>query len=423
MKSLAEIEGEIVAALKAGAADVLKDQLEHHTDSFFATLRKVRPILHIPNGPVFVTLFQDVQEVLSRPEVFNVTYAPKMDPSVGPFMLARDGGTINERDKGIMRAMLRREDLPRVRKTVAGLAEAAVREGRKDGRLEVVAAVSRKVPVQLTGAYFGFPGPDLASMLRWSRATQYDMFHNYTSDAAIHADNVRAGTEMKAYLAGLVAERRAAIDGGQVSDDVLTRLLKSHFPAEIEFGDERLIANMMGLLVGGIETTSQAIVQILDQFLDRPDALAQLKTAVAANDDATIFQACWEALRFNPINPFVARVCSASYEIAAGTPRATRVEPGTPVFPATRSAMRDEREIPNPDEFRLDRPAYHYMHMGYGLHTCLGDHVSTVQVPEIVKQIVRAGDISRLDGPEGQIDVNGGPFPERFSIKLGPAQH
>jgi hypothetical protein len=129
MKSLAEIEAEVVAALKAGAGDVLKDQLEHHTDSFFATLRKVRPILHIPNGPVFVTLFQDVQEVLSRPEVFNVTYAPKMDPSVGPFMLARDGGTINERDKGIMRAMLRREDLPRVRETVAGLAAAAVRGG------------------------------------------------------------------------------------------------------------------------------------------------------------------------------------------------------------------------------------------------------------------------------------------------------
>jgi cytochrome P450 len=129
MKSLAEIEAEVVAALKTGAADVLKDQLEHHPDSFFATLRKVRPILHVPNGPVFVTLFQDVQEVLSRPEVFNVTYAPKMDPSVGPFMLARDGGTINERDKGIMRAMLRREDLPRVRETVAGLAAAAVRAG------------------------------------------------------------------------------------------------------------------------------------------------------------------------------------------------------------------------------------------------------------------------------------------------------
>ena len=416
---LNNVEDRVLSALKEGNGKVIKDLIEHETDGFFATLRRVRPILHIPNGPVFVTLFHDVQEVLSRPEVFTVRgYARSMDPSVGPFMLARDGTTINERDKGIMRAMLRREDLPRVRETVGRLAAAAVREGTVDGRLEVVGALSRMVPVQLTGEYFGFPGPDVATMMRWSRATQNDMFHNYTDDKTIRGDNIQACTEMKAYVTGLVAQRRAELDRGEGGDDVLTRLLKSRFPAEIEFDDERVIANTIGLLVGGVETTSQAIAQIIDQFLDRPDAFAELEKAVDADDDTTIFQACWEALRFNPINPFVPRVCVSGYQIASGTPHATRVEPGTVVFPATHSAMHDEREIDSPEEFRLDRPRHHYMHMGYGLHTCLGDHVAAVEIPEVVKQLVRAGQIGRGDGPDGRIDFQGGPFPERFTVTL-----
>ena len=101
--------------------------------------------------------------------------------------------------------------------------------------------ISRMVPVRLSGEYFGFPGPDVETMMRWSRATQNDMFHNYTDDPAIRRDNIQAGTEMKAYVTRLVAQRRAELDRGQGGDDVLARLLKSRFPAEVEFDDERVI--------------------------------------------------------------------------------------------------------------------------------------------------------------------------------------
>ena len=419
MKFLKTIEEKLAAAIKQGGGELLQDLIENHTDEFFATLRRVKPILKIPGGPVFVTLFDDVQEVLSRPEVFTVKgYAPKMDPSVGPYMLARDGTTINDRDKGIMRAMLQREDLPRVAELSARLARDAIRQGVQGGRLEVVANLARKVPVQLTGEYFGFPGPDLATMMRWSRATQYDMFHNLDNDERIHQENVQAGREMKTYLTGLVQERRAEPERDPERDDTLSRLLKSRFPEAIGFDDERLLTNMMGLLVGGVETTSQAVVQIIDQFLDRPEQMAGLRQAAAAGDDQLVFQYCWEALRFNPINPFVARLCEADYVLASGTLRETPIEAGTLVLPSGRSAMHDERELEHPEEFRLDRPPYHYMHMGYGLHTCLGDHVGRAQIPQIVKQLVLAGSIRRVAGAEGKIDFAGGPFPERFVVEL-----
>lgn len=87
-------------------------------DAVFSELRAIRPILTIPGNPhlVIVTRAVDVRDVLNQWFVFTVhPYAAKMDPSVGPFMLARDDSEINERDKSIMLAVMPRSDLPRVR--------------------------------------------------------------------------------------------------------------------------------------------------------------------------------------------------------------------------------------------------------------------------------------------------------------------
>jgi cytochrome P450 len=112
--------------------------IANHPDLLFAIIRNTIPNLALGRtGPVFVTRFPDVQEALSRPDVFNVTYAPMIDPSLGPFMMGRDCTEINQRDKGIMRAFMRMEDLPSVRQKVCQLANdaaaaaaRAVAEGR-----------------------------------------------------------------------------------------------------------------------------------------------------------------------------------------------------------------------------------------------------------------------------------------------------
>jgi cytochrome P450 len=396
------------------AAKFLKWMIAKHPDALFALIRRVRPNLALgAAGPVFVTRFPDVQEALSRPDIFNVTYAPMMDPSVGPYMLGRDCTEINQRDKGIMRAFMRMEDLPAIRQKVRSLANASVeKQLYTQNQIEVVGTLSRLVPIQLTGEYFGFPGPDLASMFRWSRATQYDMFHNLDNDPKVHQDNIDAGQEMRAYLTQLLPQRREQLKNGAPLDDVFSRLLKSHFDDSIGFGDERIITNMMGTLVGGIETTSAAIVQLLDQLFKRPKILKEAIDVANNNDDHLMYRYCWEALRFNPVNPFVVRHCRTDYRIAKGSLRAATIKAGRTVLISTRSAMRDGLQLPAPSGFAIDRPESVYMHLGYGMHTCLGDQISRIQVPEIVRRILQIPGVR----PAADIDYAGGPFPERYPI-------
>lgn len=186
----------------------------------------------------------------------------------------------------------------------------------------------------------------------------------------------------------------------------------------IGLDEERVIANTIGLLVGGVETTSAAIVQVLDELLARPVQFDAARGAAVVGNDDLLAQYVWEALRFHPINPFVVRFCEQDYMLAADTARKSLVKAGTVVLASARSGMMDDREINTPEEFRLGRPDYQNMHFGYGYHTCLGDQVSLVQIPAIIQRLLLCKNLRRAAGPDGQVDFQGGPFPEKFVLQF-----
>jgi cytochrome P450 len=388
---------------------------------FFKELRENRPILRTP-AFTLVTRFPDVTEVLSREKVFTVRlYQPHMEPVVGPFMLARDATPLNWREKGIMQAVLKPEDLPWVREAAGRIADEALDAAASEGRIEAVSRLGRFVPIRIVGDYFGFPGPDLASMYRWSKATQSNMFKNLQNDPALHEAALQTGREMKEYLTGLLAEKRAGAEpsDGDPPQDTFSRLVRTQLPPELGFDDERILSNVMGLLVGTGETSSQAIVQSLEQILLRPEVHSVAARAAEGDDMAAFDAYVWEGLRHNPINPLIFRLSVEDYTVAAGTERQAVIPAGTVVFACTASAGFDEAVVQEPEEFRIDRPDFISFHFGYGHHACLGRYVGSVVVPEVVRRVLLRPNVHLLPPPEGQIDFQGGPFPESFWFGFG----
>ena len=347
-----------------------------------------------------------------------------MDAAVGPFMLARDASPLNWRDKSIMRTAMPLDDLPQVRAMVRSLT-GEILDKLASGSIDVVNDLGRRVPVRLCGEYFGFPGPDESSMLRWSKATQADFFKNLARDPAIHSDSVQAGLEITTYLKTLLATARQSLSkSGTVSNPailntVVFRLLQTIFPNSLGFDDERLVANIVGLMVGSVETTSQAIVQSLDQILRRPSVQKAAVQSAKSDDDTTLDAIVWEALRFDPINPLVFRFVERDCIVASGTNRQSMLRAGSIVFACTASAMHDAGELPDPDLFVGGRPSHHYLHFGYGQHECLGKCVASMMIPEVIKQILRCQGIGLLPNGESVIDFAGGPFPEHYKIAFG----
>lgn len=383
----------------------------------FAGLRSMMPVVVLP-GFAVVTKYADVVEVLRDDLDFGVTeiYAAKMQATSGAFFLGMENTPQYQRESAIARQAARPADLDRIRALVSSTADELIRAAAPSGRLDAVGGFSRLVPARVVSEYFGVPGPDLATQLRWMRTIFWEIFIDFGNSAPVRDAAAASSREMAPYLMRLIAQRRNEIAAGRAAgDDVLTRLVRMQGDAATHLDDDGIRRNIGGIVVGAVDTTSKAVANALDQLLDRPDALAAAQQAARAGDDTLVGAYIFEALRFNPQNPFLLRHCRNAHVVGKGTPSEKQIPKGVTVLAATLSAMFDGSIVASPDEFRAGRPPENYLHFGAGLHTCFGELINRVQIPTMMKSLLKLRNLRRAPGPDGTM-VSEGPFPDRLIV-------
>lgn len=409
------------AAADADKFPLVRRWMDTQPLPFFKELREKRPILVTPKCTL-VTRFDDVREILTMYKVFTVKpYVPKM----ANYLMMHDDDALHTREKSLMQFMLNRDDLPRVRNMVADIAKGIL--SRSNNQIEIVNDFCRMVPAKLVEKYFGLTGAKSADLIEWSYWNQYDTFHNQPFDLAspelsqqIIDRHNETSKKLESYITMLIAKRLFAVKAEKLTfstiirlqDDIVTRMLRTSFAKELDFDIKRLGLNAGGLLIGAIETTSQAVAQVLQYIFQHPEWLATAKTAAQKEDPAEFDGIVWEALRFVPITPYLFRTTASDYTAAKGTHYETVLRAGTYVLPVTLSATFDERAFESPEEFIPHRNWYNYFHFGFGSHECLGRYVGMVMIPEMVRQVFLKKDIE----PKGNIDYKSGPFPESYQL-------
>ena len=158
----------------------------------------------------FVARHADVVELLERDEEFTIAEinGARTARDNGPFVLSMDRGPVHDREKALLNAAMRREDIGFVREFVAK--EAAILLGglREKGRVDVVADLARVVPLRVIDVYFGVSAPSPPAMQHWLRALFWDLFLNLSDDPAVIAEAVRSFGDLRPYLKTMVARRR-----------------------------------------------------------------------------------------------------------------------------------------------------------------------------------------------------------------------
>lgn len=386
----------------------LKAHLIQYPEPIFAILRRIQPILLIKNYAL-VTRFEDVEEVLARDEVFQVTYGQKMKVVTGGqnFFLGMQNSPEYTRDVSHMRSVIRREDIPDriapfVQKTASDLVAAA------GGELDVVTQLSKTVPSRWIADYFGCPPPSEQQLEDWASAIFQYLFADLNNDSTVAQAATKAASEVRLWLDQTIATRKAK---GESKDDVLGRCLLLQNAGLPAMDDISIRNNLLGLLVGAIPTTSKCCAQALDQLFERPEQLKGAQAAALADDDALLARYVFEALRFNPNNPILARITAEDYPLAKTSLHGKTIPKGTQVFAATQSAMFDNRVVEEPNEFLIDRPEYLNLHFGYGLHACFGQYVNRVQIPGILKPLLKRPGLRRA----GNLQY-AGPFPSSLLV-------
>ena len=361
---------------------------------------------------VVLTRCHDVIDVLERDQEFTIAQinGARMDGAHAPFILGWDRSAQYDREVAILRRAVGPADLVALRGLVAQHGEDAINAARGTGRIDLVGSLARVVAMRTVGDFFGTPGPNEQTMMRWMRVLFYQLFLNRSNDVNVTRCS-RFADRLRDYLTALITERKKNLNSG--SDDLLSRLLKMQSGPGDSLDDDGVRRNLSGLIVGAVDTTSAAVAQALDQLLDRPDELAAARAAANADDLDTVSKYVFEALRFNPQTAGLLRYCADGATI--GERSVTAVPAQSTVILATLSAMFDPEAFEDPGAFRIDRAHAPYLHFGAGLHTCFGRAINSVQIPQIAATLLKQPGLRRVGRA-----LYDGPFPDRLIVEFTP---
>ncbi len=340
--------------------------------------------------------WSDVESVLSRDLDFRI--APingrRIDEVNGPFVLGLDRGAQMVTERPQLYAAVAAIDLDNVRALVSREADRLLDDAvAAHGRLDVVNGYARLVAARTARQIFGLAGPTEMDLMRVIRAVFHHTFLNLGGDESVRERALAAAHELKQWFMDEIARRNTqAIK----IDDVIGRLLALRASDPDALDDDGVRRNVAGLLVGSIETTATAVGKIVKMACADRALLGRVKRDL--DDPARMIGWCNELLRFWTHNPILLR--RAETDVSLG---GVAIPAGSTVVAFTQAAMFDPSRFPHPGRLDPGRPAPLYRHFGGGLHPCAGRAVNDVQIPELVRRVLKREVVHanrpRYDGP------------------------
>jgi cytochrome P450 len=199
-------------------------------------------------------------------------------------------------------------------------------------------------------------------------------------DPTLVEPGTTAFAELQAYTTALVEAERA-----RPGDNLLGQIIQAHVD-EGGYTPEAVTVAVIGLLLGGFETTVQLLAATVTALLLHPDALRRVR-----EDPALATAAFDEALRWATPTAGLYRLVKRDTTIA-GTPIAA----GGMVYLAIAAAHFDAAVYPDPHQFRLDRPGTH-LGFGAGPHYCVGAPLARLESRAALSALLDACPRLRLD--------------------------
>jgi len=260
---------------------------------------------------------------------------------------------------------------------------------------EFVTAVAKPYPSLTITAVLGAPAQDASSLHEWSTwvQRQFDIRALATDRPRIE----RATVEVYEYVEALLGKRLA-----DPADDLLSTLLAAEMEGE-KLSHAECVNLVLNVIAGGIDTTQSQLAHALRLFAGHPDQWALL----ARQPDLTA-QAVSEVLRFEPITPFTARICTEQVEH-----RGVIFPAGTIVAICAERANREMGELGDGERFditagREDR----LLTFGAGPHYCLGANLARAELEEALAFLaprmpgLTLDGVPELGGVEGIYGIN-----------------
>jgi cytochrome P450 len=249
-----------------------------------------------------------------------------------------------------------------------------------DGRCEFIAEIAKPYPSMVIAHVMGAPlqdAPRLHHFSNWIQR-QFDAGSLLTEREQIE----QAVAEFYVYADELIEQRRH-----RTGEDLITDLITAEEAGDRLSHDE-LRNLVLNILVGGVDTSQSQLAHAVRLLAEHPEQWELLR----ANPHGLAQAAIEEALRYEPITPFTARITTAEVEH-----RGITFPPGTVVLV---SAWHANRTAGEEDRFDItaERDRSRVLTFGAGIHYCVGANLARAEMQEGLAYLAERVQSLALDG-------------------------
>lgn len=258
------------------------------------------------------------------------------------------------------------------------------------------------LPVRVIARLLGVPDGDYTRFKRWSDSIAELGFGQDGERFAVVYE------EVAAYMRGLVRDRQKRLAdagvpdagpeqlGKAVPDDIISALTVATYQGR-RLTDHELEFTLIGLMVGGNETTTSLIGNCMWRLLEERET----RWERVKRDPALIEVAIEESLRFDA--PVLGMWRTSACPV---TLHGVEIPAKTKTMMSFGSANRDPALFTDPDRFNLDRPLpeiRRHVAFSAGPHACPGAPLSRLEARLALTALVERLPDIRLDGPTTRI--------------------
>ena len=192
--------------------------------------------------------------------------------------------------------------------------------------------------------------------------------------------------------------------------DLISELISAEQDGQ-RLSDVELVNLVLNVLIGGVDTTQSQLAHAIRLLAEHPAEWAALRA-----DPSLASAAVEEALRFEPITPFTARILLEDVEYGG-----VQFPKDTILLVCSFAANRDGEQEEDLTRFSItaERDAGKPLTFGAGVHYCLGANLARAELQEALGFLAEHVEAIELDGEpvyEGVQGVYGlAQLPVRFN--------
>jgi cytochrome P450 len=329
-------------------------------------------------GEFFLRTKAAVFPGLTIADLFGITDGPLRAEIVRNIINVN--GDDHRRLRNLVNPALSPRAVDRYRPAMRSFLEALFGSVASGGRCEFIGEFAKPYPSLVIAEVMGAPLEDAPRLHRWSNVIQRQF--DPTSLMNEREQIEQAVAEFYAYEDELIAARRPA-----PGDDLISALIKAEEAGD-RLSDDELRNLVLNILVGGVDTSQSQLAHAVRLLAEHPEQWELLRSDPRGLASAAVD----EALRYEPITPFTARILTGEVEY-----RGVRFPAGTIVLV---SAWHAHRDGSTSDAFDItaDRGRDRLLTFGAGIHYCVGANLARAEMQEGLAFLAERVSSLALDG-------------------------